>query len=360
MFGSLSFTAHLLSRALPRGSVLAVWLLIAPCSCATQTPPASAVAPAPTGSAAVLTPGAAIETTAATGAVAGNAEIALLPAELDPAADKYLAPQYAYFDAKAPRARFLVVYLIGANNKPERGRTMGAWLGSMGFPVVVPGYANDYDIRALCMPPDTPDPDCHGKLRREALEGKDLSPHIAITPANSLETRIVRMIEAMAKRQPTVGWERYLAGDRPRWESIIVSGHSHGASTSGLIGKLRKVERVVMLSGPFDNRAGEPAAWTKLPSATPADRFWGFSHTQEEQYGGHIKNWSAMGLAALGPVVVVDDAGPPFGGSHQLVTSLPAANGGNPHGTTSAAKASPQLPDGRYRFEAVWRHVYGL
>jgi hypothetical protein len=114
------------------------------------------------------------------------------------------------------------------------------------------------------------------------------------------------------------------------------------------------------LSGPFDNRAGEPAPWTKRNSATPVDRFFGFSHTQEEQYPGHIKNWAAMGLPTLGAVTVVDDAAPPYGNSHQLVTSLAPANGGNAHGTTAAGKAAPQLPDGRYRFEAVWRFLYGL
>src|SRR5918911_850975 len=80
--------------------------------------------------------------------------------------------------------------IAGENNKPDRGRTMGEFLAELGFPVVVPGYANDYDIRKLCMPADTPDPDCHGKLRLEALEGIDHSPHIAISPPDSLETRI--------------------------------------------------------------------------------------------------------------------------------------------------------------------------
>ena len=286
-------------------------------------------------------------------------EHTLLPAQLDPAADKYPAPQFAYFDPQAPRADQLVVYLVGANNKPERGRTMGQFLSGLGFPVLVPGYCNDYDIRALCMPADTPDADCHGKLRLEAIEGVDHSPHIAITPPNSLETRIVRMLAAMDKLQPQVGWGKFAAGGKPRWDQIIIAGHSHGASSSGMIGKVRKVHRVVMLSGPFDNRGGEPAAWTRRAGLTPDDRVFGFSHTQEEQYPGHIKNWAAMGLPALGPLVTVESGAPPYSGSHQLATSLPAANGGNAHGTTAAGKAAPQLADGHYRFEAAWRYLFG-
>jgi hypothetical protein len=298
--------------------------------------------------------------TAAPAPTSGLVTHVLPPAELDPAADKYLAPQFAYFDPRAPRAPHLVVYLVGANNKPDRGKTMGEFLAGLGFPVIVPGYANDYDIRALCMPADTPDPDCHGKLRLEALEGKDFSPHIQIAPPNSLETRIVRMLTALAQRQPEGGWGAYLDGDKPRWEQITIAGHSHGASSAGIIGKVRRVHRVVMLSGPFDNRAGQPAQWTRLAPATPADRVFGFSHAQEEQYAGHIKDWEAMGLPPLGPVAIVESAAPPFGGSHQLVTALPPAPGGGAHGTTAAGKASPLRPDGKYVFEPVWRYLFGL
>jgi hypothetical protein len=331
-------------------------LLLASCGSRAAAPPPP-LAPATTGTETTNpTPAQATPGTPA----APDSEISLLPQQLDPAADKYPAAEFAYLDSKLPVQPHLVVYLVGANNKPANGRTMGTFLAGLGFPVVVPGYANDYDIRKLCMPADTPDPDCHGKLRLEALEGIDHSPHIAITPPNSLETRIVQMLRALDKSAPAVGWGKYLAGDKPRWEEIIVAGHSHGASSAGLIGKVRKVHRVVMLSGPFDNRAGEPAAWTKRPPATPADRVFGFSHTNEEQYAGHIKDWAAMGLPALGPLVAVESATPPYSGSHQLVTSLPPANKANPHGTTAAGKAAPLLPDGHYTFEPAWRYLFGI
>jgi hypothetical protein len=339
---------HLTSVPLPL-----VLLLLAGCASQTAAPPPP-VAPA----------SASAQTTAATAPTsvppAPASEISLLPQQLDPAADKYPAAEFAYLDGSVAIRPHLVVYLVGANNKPASGRTMGAFLAGLGFPVVVPGYANDYDIRALCMPAGTPDADCHGKLRLEALEGIDHSAHIAITPPNSLETRIVQMLRALDKSAPAVGWGKYLAGDKPRWEEIIVAGHSHGASSAGLIGKVRKVHRVVMLSGPFDNRAGEPAAWTTRPSATPADRVFGFSHTNEEQHAGHIKDWAAMGLPALGPLVSVESAAPPYSGSHQLVTSLPPANKGNPHGTTAAGKAAPLAPDGHYTFAPAWRYLFGI
>lgn len=290
----------------------------------------------------------------------GPVERSLIPAELDPAADKYPAPQYAYLDVRAPRADKLVIYLIGANNTPERGRAMGAFLAGLGFPVVVPGYPNDYDIRKLCESPETPDRGCHGKLRFEAFLGKDMSPHIDITRPNSLEERVIKMLGALATRHPHEGWGQYLDRGQPRWPRVILAGHSHGASSSAIIGKIRNVSRVVMLSGPFDNRGGEPAPWLRQNSVTPLDRYWAFSHTREVQYPGHIKNWDALGLQAFGQLALVDDAAPPFGGSHQLATAVVPATDKGEHGTTTAGKASPLLPDGSYRFTAVWRHLFGI
>lgn len=289
-------------------------------------------------------------------------EQALSPAKLDPAADKYPADQYAYRPATSTGEPRLVVYLVGKGNTPERGRAMGRTLAALGFLVLVPGYANDYDIRQLCEAATVPDADCHSKLRTEAFEGRDLSPHITVTRPNSLEARVGKLLSALAQQEPNVGWQRFLVRERPRWEGITVAGHSHGASSAALVGKLRRVERVVMLSGPFDNRAGEPAPWLRRPGLTPVDRLFGFSHAKEEQYPGHIKNWDALELDGLGPVTTVESAASPaFGGSHQLVTAMAPEGDANPHGMTTAGKASPRVSaDGPYRFTAVWRYLFGI
>jgi dienelactone hydrolase len=288
----------------------------------------------------------------------------LIPSEIDPAAKQFPAPQYAYTPAAEPRAEQLVVYLIGSRGVPTNGRSMGRYLAGLGFPVVIPGYPNDYDIRKLCER-DGADPDCHEKLRLEAFEGRDHSPHITVAPADCTETRITTMLKALAQKLPAAGWGKFLNGDKPRWDQIIVSGHSHGASSAGLIAKHRKVFRAVMLSGPFDNRMSEPAGWTKRASLTPADRFYGFSHVQEEQHPGHLKDWTAIGVA--GPVTNVDGATPPYGGSRQLITALPVADGANPHGSTAAGKSSPKVPTTSpttspttaYVYDAAWRYLYG-
>jgi hypothetical protein len=280
------------------------------------------------------------------------------PEQADPAADRWLADQYAYLDRGARRTGKLVVYLVGANNKPAGGRPMMKELAAMGFHVIAPMYPNDYPMRDLCeRPAADADDDCHGKARLEAFEGRDHSPHIAVARPNCTEERVGKMLAFLDRSFPGEGWGQFLDGAAPRWPAIVVSGHSHGASSAALIGKVRRVDRVVMLSGPFDNRVGAPAAWTRRAPATPGDRFYGLSHQREEQYQGHRRNWEAMGLAAWGGLTEVEGGAPPYGGSHQLVTTLP---GNNPHGITAAGKASPTGPDGSYQLVPVWRYLHGL
>ncbi len=289
----------------------------------------------------------------------GLVEHVVRPQKLDPAADKYQEPQYAYRAGDAAALnKPLVVYLVGANSKPVGSRPMLQLLARVGFRVVCPMYATDYNIAKVCGAEDETDVDCHKKARLEAFEGGDLSPHIEISRANSAEERVSRMLKHLASIDPDGGWGAYVDGEKPRWSDIIIAGHSHGASTAALVGKVRRVNRAVMLSGPFDNRQGGPAPWLSMTSATPADRFFAFSNTKEEQFAGHLKSWQSLKLG--GAPVAVEDSKVPFAGSHQLTTALPPETGGTPHGATVASKSTPKNADGSYRFEPVWRYLFGL
>ncbi len=290
----------------------------------------------------------------------GLIEHVIRPQKLDPAADKYQEVQYAYRTGDPPTSDKLVVYLVGANGKPVGSRPMLQLLARLGFRVVCPMYATDYNIVRLCAREGGADEDCHKKARLEAFEGSDLSPHIEISRANSAEERVARFIADLAKTDRDGGWGAFLDGDKPKWSQMIVAGHSHGASSAGLIGKVRRVHRVVMLSGPFDNRDDQPVSWTRMDSVTPLDRFFGFSHAKEEQHQVHLKDWEAMKLGTLGAPASVDDGKPPFGDSHQLVTALPPQGNASPHGTTTAGPATPRNPDGTYRFEPVWKYLFGV
>lgn len=269
-------------------------------------------------------------------------EFEFTPDEADPEATLRLATQMGHLDTNATPLGRLVVYLHGAGAPSTCGsRDHGHELAAMGFHVVHPCYVSDYGV-GNCG-------DDIGGCRLEAFEGIDHHAFIDITPPDSIETRVVRALQYLQDLHPGGDWQYYLDGDLPRWDKIVISGISHGASTSGVIGMNRLVDRAVMLSGPLDT----DQAWLLGDPITPIDRFWGFTHTGDGQHPGHLEAFEDMSLP--GAPTVVDDMASPYGGSHRLVTSAPTGNG---HGSTQAGGSSPQ-DNGAWVFDPVWRLMYG-
>ncbi|MDQ3033727.1 MAG: hypothetical protein M3Y87_15020 [Myxococcota bacterium] len=264
--------------------------------------------------------------------------------EADPAATRALATQLAYLDTRSEPQGRLVVYLHGAGAPSTCGsRDHGRLLASWGFHVVSPCYLSDYGI-GNCG-------DDIGGCRLEAFEGVDHHDFVDIEPPDAIERRVVRMLMWLDEEDPGGDWSFFLtADDQPRWDRIVISGISHGASTSGLIAMHRGVDRAVMLSGPLDR--GQ--AWLRGDSMTPVDRIYGFTHTDDGQHPGHLEAFEDLQLA--GAPTVIDSAAAPYGGSHRLVTSADSSNG---HSATQAGGASPRDGDGAWRYEPAWRVMYG-
>jgi hypothetical protein len=263
------------------------------------------------------------------------------PDEADPAAMLHLGTELAYLDTSVPIRGRLVVYLHGAGEPSTCGlRDHGQMLAGLGFHVVSPCYEANYGV-GNCG-------DDIGGCRLEAFEGVDHHPFIAIAPPDSIEVRVTRALEYLQTMHPGGDWQYYVDGDAPRWDRIVISGISHGASSSGVVGMNRLVDRVVMLSGPLDS----DQAWLLGVPQTPIERFWGFTHTGDDQHEGHLQSFEDMNLP--GAPTVVDGAAPPYDDSHRLVTSAPTGDG---HGSTQAGGSSPEQ-DGAWVFQPVWDTLY--
>jgi hypothetical protein len=178
--------------------------------------------------------------------------------------------------------------------------------------------------------------------RLEAFEGVDHHAFVSIQRPDSIEHRIVRGLRYLQQQNAAGDWQFYLEGDAPRWAEIIVSGHSHGASSSGLIAVHRLVSRVVMLAGPYD--PGQ--AWLTLNPLTPRERFLGFTHSGDSQHAGHLAALAALGLT--GTPTSVDTSTPPYAGSHRLTSSRA---GSDAHGSVTSGDITAYVP--------VWRYLYG-
>ncbi len=264
--------------------------------------------------------------------------------EADPAANQSLGTQGAYLDTRVKAKGKLIVYLHGAGDSAPSSCTQGelanvvtAW----GFHLITPCYNSYYGV-------STCGADIGG-CRLEAFEGVDHTKAVDIKPANAIEPRVVAALEFLQAKHPGGDWKYFLDGDKPRWSEIIISGISHGASSAALIGVYRNVGRVVSLSGPLDTKQ----AWLSKTPITPLDRFYGFTHTADDQHAGHLEAFAALKFP--GAVVSIDGAMPPYTGSHRLKTSAPTSNG---HSSTQPGGASPKS-GGSYTFLPAWKYLYG-
>ena len=216
-------------------------------------------------------------------------------------------------------------------------------LAGLGFHVFEPCYFANYDGGIGSCGDD------FGGCRLEAFEGVDHTDVIDIAPPDSTEVRVVRALEYLQDLHPGGDWQYFLDGDMPRWDKIVISGSSHGASSSGVVGMNRVVDRVVSLAGPLDS--GQ--AWQLEDPMTPIENFYAFTHVGDNQHPGHLDAFEAMGLPGM--PTVVDEMAPPYGGSHRLVSEYPVGNG---HGAVTAGGASPQQDD-EWVFLPVWAYMYG-
>jgi hypothetical protein len=259
----------------------------------------------------------------------------------------------------------LLVMLPGTAAVPRTYQLIVRTGAPLGFHVIGLTYPNDDAIEGLCG--QSTDPDCAEDARREVILGQPLSPLVSVNPANSITGRLVALLQFLNRNFPTEGWGQYLLGNEPRWSMIRFAGHSQGAGHSAFIAKLENVDRTVMFSGPGDTgvAANSSANWLSLPNITPPERQFGFTHERDPlaPLGTVLRNWQTLGLGALGPVVNVDSAAPPFGNSRRLQTN--AAPNPNPtgpsaspfHGAPVVDAVTPLDNNGIPLFRDIWIYL---
>jgi hypothetical protein len=231
------------------------------------------------------------------------------PSDADPQAVAHDVVQTALLDTtKAMRAK-LVVCLSGTNNPPGPIAT-GNFVATLGFHTYVMAYENGYD------PSTQNNPDYFGNSRFNELDGMGRTPGIAVNPPDSVEVRVKRALTYLQTKNPAGDWGYYFdSNGQVRWSDVLFVGHSHGASSAAAYAKKLRVWRAISLSGPRDTNP-VVATWLTMPSATPMERYYGFTGTLDPQHPDHIKSMEVMGY--LGALTDVQSTPAPYNGSHRL------------------------------------------
>lgn len=198
-----------------------------------------------------------------------------------------------------------------------------------------------------------------GRIRLEAATGEDHSPYVAIPRPDGIRERSRQFILWLARENPPGRWEQFLTddGEDLRWDKVILSGISHGATTAARLAIHQRVDRVVMFSGPRDQTEN----WQGFPSATPANRFFGYTHILDGGWTAdhYCRSWELLGLQQFGGIVDVGDVPPPYGNTRRLVTRADVQRDPQrAHTTVVPGGTAVKDAAGRFIDEPVWQYLF--
>lgn len=265
--------------------------------------------------------------------------------------DKPQDMQNAIVDTTVAPQGKLVIWLMGNN-----GALMDR-LSGYGLHAIQVHYARQW-FGKICQENPVGE-HCRGNARLEATTGDDYSDQMDLQKQDGMVQRALKFVKHLAKENPQGGWDYFLTedGNDLRWDDVIVAGASHGSTSAARFAKHQKVSRVVMFCGPRD----QYQSWQSLPSATPSNRYFGFTHVLDGGWTAdhYCRSWEMLGLHEHGAIVDVDKVAPPFEDTRRLVTNFDVGGNANrAHSSVTPGSSAGKDKEGKYLHEAVWRYLF--
>jgi hypothetical protein len=266
--------------------------------------------------------------------------------------DKPADTERAMVDTRVRPQGKLVIWLMGYSG-PLFDR-----VSSYGLHAIQVHYANGWFGKLSRLAPPG-DEKYLGKIRLEAATGEDFSEAVSIPKSDGMQERAFQFVKWLADKNPQARWDYFLADEQKglRWDRVIIAGSSHGSTTAARFAIQQRVDRVVMFCGPRDQQE----TWQALPSATPSNRFFGFSHVLDGGWTGdhYCRSWELLGLNQYGPIVNVDESKPPYGNSRRLITNADVNNDDRrAHSSVVPGNAAVKDAAGKFIHEDVWRYLF--
>jgi pimeloyl-ACP methyl ester carboxylesterase len=281
----------------------------------------------------------------------------VLPHETDPGILEFGRPHRIFLDDSVPARGQLLVFLPGTGATTSDQDEFGRTAASLGYHVVYLMYPNDVPA-AVCQ--DDEDENTFERFRREIIQGGDFDPRVTVERVDSIENRLLKLIEWLAANRAAEGWAQFLDRNEPAWARVVLAGHSQGGGHAQLLAKDHAVARVVVLGSPKDYslRHGRPAAWYG-GGATPKARMFALVHEQDTQaisFAMQLENLRASGLDSLADA---DAQAPPYGHARVLTTDQPGqpVNSGLAHLGLVFDFTLPRGHDGRPVYRPAWIYM---
>lgn len=148
--------------------------------------------------------------------------------------------------------------------------------------------------------------DCLARQHSDALFGSQPGEDAlwpAVAEEDSVNGRLTQLLAYLSKEFPDEGWARFLDGTAPRWDRIMMSGHSQGAGHTGYLAQTTALAAAVMLSGPQDEcihcPEGPDNLWVSQPWTT--SHVTAAAHVNESASDVIQANWRQMATAVGWP-----------------------------------------------------------
>lgn len=258
--------------------------------------------------------------------------------------------QQASVDTRVQPRGKLMIWLMGHNEQ------LFDRVNSYGIHAIRVHYANKWF--SICCRENPVGEHCRGNIRLEAATGLNFSTDVEIPQPDGMMERAFQFVKWLDAKHPEGKWSYFLTKDKTglRWDDIIVAGASHGSTTASRFAKYKKVSRVVAFCGPRD----QFQSWQKLPSATPENRYFGFSHVLDTGWTAdhYCRSWELMGLHQFGPIVNVDQQKSPFKNTRRLITNFDVkGDTRRAHSSVLPGRAAFKIGQ-KYQHEDVWRYLF--
>lgn len=294
--------------------------------------------------------------------------VQVAPRDTDPDITGWPNKHLVAFDPGLKTRDQLFLFLPGTGADPATYSTaIVKQAAANGFDTVSLSYPSTF-APTLCA--KSTDPACYVRIREQILTGGSADPRAAVSAADSLQNRLVKLLQYLDPRYPAQGWGRFLDGSSPRWSAIRLAGHSQGASMTAFIAMQHEVARATLFSGPTDvsphGALSGPPYWVAGGGATPAAKYYAFTHLRDESGVDFFATWTALGLKGAASPVLIDDNQTPFRHAHVLVTNAPAAPiAPRPgpettltfHLIVAGSRLLPLTPSGQPVFAPAWQYL---
>jgi hypothetical protein len=289
---------------------------------------------------------------AARSAGAAVQEYAVPPQATDPAIDNWLEDHYAAIDPGALQQDRLFVFLPGSYAKPLGSRMILREGAARGVRSIGLRYPNNWMVVDFC----GNNAACYEQFRLEVIDGIDRTSTIDISPANAITNRLVKLLQYLDANHPAQGWGQFLAGGEPRWDSIVIAGHSQGGGYANMLGREEAMAGVMLIAAACDRANGQPAPWQAAPRQTPAANYFSFIHKKDTlAFPDPCLNL----IGVPGAPVDADVTPPPYNHSNRLTTDRLPQTGSyeQAHLAVVIDLSVPLRTDGTPYYDETWTYM---